>query len=179
VAVAGLTVAIPVTVVMRSNAEEEPLPEPIDVEAQLPLNPRVVQEEIDAEYQVPQGWQQGAADDVLKLSSGNDSVQVGIRDAGPAGDTGELLDVALADLKLTYDRVEVAHGSGKKVGGLAAKGAVVSARKPKGDDELRILVAAAEGRRRAYLVEVFTAAEAPPRAVAEAQRLLNSLRLTG
>ena len=63
--------------------------------------------------------------------------------------------------------------------GLAAKGAVVSARNPNDDIDLEILVAVAEGHKKAYLVEVFTADGASARSVAEAQRLLNSLRLTG
>jgi hypothetical protein len=55
---------------------------------------------------------------------------------------------------------------------------VIAAKTPDGN-ELRIVVAVAKGKKRAYLVEVFTAANAPVERVREAQVALNSLRLEG
>jgi hypothetical protein len=175
-AVIGVAIAIPITIAVRSNEKEEPPPPP-DVEEQLPLHPNVTDQELEIEYQVPEGWDQGASEGVLKLSSADNSVQVGISD--PDGDAEKVLDQALADLKLTFTDVEVGRGSGKKIGGLPAKGAVVSAHNKADDVDLQILVAVGEGEKRTYLVEVFTTAAAPERPVAEAQRLLNSLKLQG
>ena len=67
---------------------------------------------------------------------------------------------------------------GKEVGGLDAKGAVVSAHTGDGT-ALRMLVAVASGKAHTYLVQVLTARGAPTRRLAEAQLALNTLRLRG
>jgi hypothetical protein len=176
-AVIGLIVAIPVTLLLRDSDDKPASAEQSPGIERIPLNPAVGDSEIQAVYQVPEGWDLKHEGDVLKLASADDMVQVGITSPGPAEDAGKLLDEALAGIEETYDAVEVNPGSGKKVGGLPAKGAVIAARAK--DAELRILVAVTKGEERAYLVEVFTAATAPPRRVAEAQRFLNSLELEG
>jgi hypothetical protein len=173
----ALLVAIPVTLIVRDSDEEPESQEQSSPVEELALNPAVGDSEIQALYQVPKGWKLDREGEVLKLSSDDDLVQVGITSPGPAEDSKELLDGALASIKDTYDQVEITPGSGKKVGGLPAKGAVVAAKGKEAD--LRILVAVTEGRERAYLVEVFTSAAAPPTRVAEAQRFLESLELEG
>jgi hypothetical protein len=95
----------------------------------------------------------------------------------PVSATGDILDDALASTRRSYKRVDVNPGFGRRVGGLRARGAVVSATNKAGT-ELRILIAAMKGEKRAYLVEVFTAASATPERVAAAQAVLNELRLT-
>ena len=175
--VVGLVVAIPLTLVLRDSDEPAAESGEPSLDELVPLNPVVGDSEIDAVYQVPEGWRLEREDGALTLRSSDETVQIGISSPGRADESGSVLDQALAALKDTYDDVEVSPGSGKRVGGLPAEGAVVSAKSQ--GAELRILVAVTEGRRRAYLVEVFTAASAPPRRVAEAQRFLDSLELKG
>ena len=175
-AVIGLAIAIPVTIIVRgSGDDDEPVAAP-SVAEELPLNPAVNDRELHARYSVPKGWSQKEAKDTRKLHSKDGSVQVGISTPGSAKDSGEILDAALASLRESYKAVDVSPGSGKRVGGLPAKGAVVQAASHK--VRLSILVAVATGEKRSYLVEVFTAADAPERPVAEAQRFLDSLRFT-
>jgi hypothetical protein len=177
----GLAIALPATIVLRSSEKEEPAG--TSIEEAVPLNPEVANDELEADYQVPEGWtlvSEGEEEDqILKLSSRDDAVQVGISAPAPAHDSAKVLDTALEDLRRIYGKVKVGRGSGKKIGGLDAKGAVVSARNEKEGVDLSILVAVGEGRKRTYLVEVFSPAGAPPKSVAEAQRLLDSLRLKG
>lgn len=175
--VVGLVVAIPLTLLLRDDDEPEAEPERPSLAQRFPLNPPVGDSEIEASYRVPKRWKLDREGGAVTLRAPDDSVQVGITSPGPSEDSQALLDQALASLKATYDDVEVSPGSGKKVGGLPARGAVVSARN--GKTELRILVAVSEGKKRAYLVQVFTAAGAEPRRVAEAQRFLDSLEYQG
>jgi hypothetical protein len=177
-AVIGLAIAIPATILIASSGgDDEPASVP-GIDEQLPLNPAVNDKHLDAAYSVPEGWSLKESDaGTLKLHSEDGSVQVGISSPGPAKDSAEILQAALASIRGRYQQVEVQRGSGKHVGGVPTKGAVVRARSD--DVELGILVAVATGDKRAYLVEVFTNAEAPARPIAEAQRLLDSLRFKG
>jgi hypothetical protein len=174
-AAVGLVVAVPVTLLVSGDDDGSGEPAPPALPA---LNPTVVARESGISYRVPEGWEAGAVGGTITLSSGDETVQMAIAAPAPAARTGKVLDDALASIRDTYGAVEVNPGSGRRIGGLPARGAVASARNPAGT-ELRILVAAMRGRERAYLVEVFTAGAAPPERVAEAQSALNELRLTG
>jgi hypothetical protein len=175
--VVGLAIAIPLTLILRDSGEPAAESAQPSLDEVVPLNPVVGDSEIDAVYQVPKGWRLEREGRTLTLRSRDETAQIGIGSPGKAEESDAILDEALAALKDTYDDVEVSPGTGKRVGGLPAEGAVVSAKSQ--GAELRILVAVTEGRRRAYLVEVFTAASAPPGRVAEAQRFLDSLELKG
>jgi hypothetical protein len=175
-AIVGLVIAIPITLVIRGS-DDEAEPASSTVAENPPLNPEVSDHRLDADYSVPKRWRLNRKASALTLSSPDKTVRIGISAPGPAEDAGQVLDEAVISLRASYESVEVSPGSGRRVGGLPAKGAVVSAR---GDNvNLRILVAAMEGEKRAYLVEVFTAASAPASSVAEAQLFLDSLRLRG
>jgi len=174
-AIVGLAVAIPATIILR-DGDDEPAAEP-GIEEQLPLNPAVKNDRLKASYQIPKGWKAQKKNGVLTLRSDDRSVRIGLAAPAPADEAGQLLDATLASLKGSYESVEVNPGSGKKVGGLRAEGAVVHA---EGDKiNLNILVSVMAGRKRAYLLEVFTPAGAPGTAVAQAQQFLNSLKLKG
>ena len=176
-AIVGLAIAIPLTLLIRSSGDDEPAPAEPDFAAELPLNPPVDDDKLQARYRVPKGWRLKRKGEVVTLSSRDRTVQVGISAPGPAGDADQVLREAVESLKATYESVEVSPGSGSEVGGLRAKGAVVAAR---GDKvHLRIVVAAMAGKKKAYLVEVFTAVSASAESVAQAQRFLGSLRLLG
>jgi hypothetical protein len=174
--IVALAVAIPVTLIIRGGDDDEPQARP-SVEDQLPLHPSVNDDRLKASYQVPRGWTQKTKQEVLTLRSKDRTVRIGVAAPAAADESGQVLRDALAGLQGSYEAVEVNPGSGKRVGGLKAKGAIVHA---EGDGiDLNILVAAMSGKDRAYLVEVFTAADASPKAVAQAQQFLNSLKLKG
>jgi hypothetical protein len=99
--------------------------------------------------------------------------------AAPAdpSEVSGVLHRALLAIRDGYDDVEVSRGSGKKVGGLDAKGAVIRAKSS--GTGLRIIVAVAAGDERAYLVEVCTADDVGPDDLRSAQAALNSLKLKG
>jgi hypothetical protein len=175
-AIVGLLVAIPVTLIVRGGDDEEPAAEP-SIEDQLPLNPGVSDEKLKASYQVPKGWTQDTKHEVLTLRSDDRSVRIGLASPAPADESGQVLKSALAGLKDSYESVEINPGSGKELGGLPAKGAVVHAEGDKID--LNILVSVMAGKKRSYVVEVFTPAGAPAKPVAQAQQFLNSLKLKG
>lgn len=174
----GLIVAIPVTLLIRGSGDDSSTSEGPTIDERLPLNPVVVDDRLQARYSVPEGWKLDRHDgEVLDLRSRDRSVVIGISSPGRAGDAGAVLRSALDSLRASYESVEVDPGSGRRLGGLPAEGAVVTAQ---GDDvDLRILVAVMAGEGRAYLVEVFTAASAPEKQVAQAQRFLHSLELRG
>lgn len=175
--IVGIAVAIPVTLLIRGgNDDDAPEARP-SIEDQLPLNPGVSNDKLRATYQVPKGWTQRTKQDVLTLRSNDRTVRIGLAAPAAAHESDQVLRDALAGLEGSYESVEVNPGSGKKLGGLPAKGAVVHAR---GDNiDLSILVTVMAGKKRTYLVEVFTAAGAPPKPVAQAQQFLNSLKLKG
>jgi hypothetical protein len=175
-AVVALVVAIPATILIRGGDDGDEAETP--VAAAPPLNPEVSNKALDVNYQIPEGWTEHKKAKAIQLRSDDRSTLIAI--AAPTGATnaGTLLDDTLASFRAGYKDVQIRPGSGKKVGGLNAKGAVITAKTPDGN-ELRIVVAVAKGQKRAYLVEVFTAANADPERLREAQVALNSLRLEG
>lgn len=88
-----------------------------------------------------------------------------------------LLRSAAKDLRRRYRVERAGPGDGKRLAGLPTVSVVVTARSRR--TRVRVLLAAVQGRRRAWLVEVFASAGAPAARLAEAQVALNSLRLRG
>jgi len=88
-----------------------------------------------------------------------------------------LLRSAASELRRRYRVERAGPGDGRKLAGLPTSSIVVTARSRR--TRLRVLVAAVQGRRRAWLVEVFFSAGAPTARLAEGQVALNSLRLRG
>jgi hypothetical protein len=175
-AVVALVIAIPATILIRAGDDDGDAEAPVATAP--PLNAAVANKGLDVTYQVPEGWEESKKAKAIQLQSKDRSVLIAIAAPASASKAGPLLDDTLASIRSGYKNVEVRPGSGKQVGGLDAKGAVISAKTPDGN-ELRIVIAVAKGKKRAYLVEVFTAANAAPERVREAQVALNSLRLEG
>jgi pyruvate/2-oxoglutarate dehydrogenase complex dihydrolipoamide acyltransferase (E2) component len=178
----GLVIAVPMTLILRGSDDGEDgaattATAPPSLDEALPLKPSHRDQGVGVAFQVPKGWQRSKEASAIRLTSPDRAVQIGISSPGPAADAGKVRSAALADVRSTYHNVDIARGSGKKVGGLRSKGAVISAKTPKGT-ELKILVAVAAGAHRTHLVEVFTAAGAPVQRIAEAQRALDSLRFS-
>jgi hypothetical protein len=89
-----------------------------------------------------------------------------------------LLDDAVKAIRRRYKEVRVRRAPDRRIDRYEARQAVLTAVNRNGVP-LRILVAAARGKRLAYLVESFAAANAPARRLVEAQTILASLRLSG
>jgi hypothetical protein len=175
-AAVALLVAIPVTLLIRGGDDDDDSAAPV---ATAPaLNPAVANKQLDVSYQVPEGWREAKKEKAVQLQSRDRSVLIAIAAPAAASKSGTLLKDTLAAFRSGYKDVEIRPGSGRQVGGLDAKGAVIAAKTPDGN-RLRIVVAVAKGKKRAYLVEVFTAFNADPVRVREAQVALNSLRLEG
>jgi hypothetical protein len=94
------------------------------------------------------------------------------------GSKPPLLRSALAGLRKTYGAVTIKHGLGTKLGGLPARSIVVYTRNQH-HVPIRVLVAAAQAARLAYLLEAFTARGASVHDLAETQEVILDLRLLG
>ncbi len=173
-AVVGLLVAVPLTLLIR-DGDDEPAQIPATGAEPPALGPAERDRGIGVRYQVADRWLERKKSSAIRLRSPERDAQIVIASPAPASDAGEVLDEALAALRSGYEHVDVNKGSGPRLGGLPAKGAVATARTSKGA-RLRVLVAVTQGERRAYLVEVFTAVDVAPERLREAQVTLNSLR---
>jgi hypothetical protein len=184
-ALVGLAVAIPATVLLRdSGGDRRPASQPAAEQARsqtpsVKLRPKPeTSGGLDASARVPVGWNATQEQSILKLRSPDRSTEVAISAPAARGQVDPVLDSLLSEIKARYRGVSVAPGTGKEVGGLKAKGAVVAARTGDGT-ALRMLVAVASGKAHTYLVQVVTARDAPAQRLAEAQLALNALRLRG
>jgi hypothetical protein len=182
-AVVGLLVAIPVVLVVGGGSQESASSEgnvsgasrgatPLTPGSEL--RPRRVDRRVGVSYRFPRAWGSTVEAGALRLFGPRRHVAVAVSSPAAAGRSERVLDTALAALRRNYEGVEVDRGSGRRLGGLEADGAVVRARGEHGP--LRILVAVVEGEQRTYLSQVFSAEGAPTRDIADAQRILNSLR---
>jgi len=175
----GLLIAVPVTLLIRDSGSEPERASPSETPSAAADAPgrEVNDRKLEAAYLVPQGWKTARKEGVLTLRSRDGSVQVGIASPGPADGSAAVFKQAIGALRDGYESVEVTPAPQQELGGLTARSVAVRARSDNVD--LRVLAAVAKGKERAYLVEVFTSTTASPKAVAEAQVLLNSLRLRG
>ena len=175
----GFLVALPLTLALdpggddggtgKSGGAAEPA-------AALPgLEPGSRDRGLDVGYRVPKTWKEVKEASAIRLQSPDRSAEIVIAAPASASEADSVLVDALAAIRDGYEAVEVSPGSGREVGGLDAKGAVISAEAD--GSPLRIIVAVAKGGGRAYLVEVFTSAGVPAERLREAQVALNSLRL--
>lgn len=174
-AVIGLLVAIPVTLLIRGG-DDETSPPAAGPEPQVELRERALDRRVGVRYRLPREWRARSRDRVLQITSRRRDVAVAISDAGHRSQAQRILRQARAALEDEYRRFEVVtHRVGRRAGDLRADGFVAAARSRRGQD-LRILVIVGKGKRRAYLIEVFAPATGPGRGLVEAQALLNALR---
>jgi hypothetical protein len=178
-AVVGVLVAIPLTLLLRGDDDGEEAT-PATPTTTLPEPQLGVSESdrgLEVDYRLPEGWSETKKESAIRLASDDHAAQIVIAAPADASEASGVLDQTLSAIRDGYDDVEVSRGSGKQVGGLDADGAVIRAKSSgKG---LRILVAVAAGDERAYLVEVFMADDAGPDDLRNAQAALNSLKLKG
>jgi hypothetical protein len=124
----------------------------------------------------PSDWRNLEKGEVVAFQSPDRAVAVAISAPAATVAADQLRRDAIASAAAGYEKPVVRPGKGRTVGGLRAEGATISGNGPGGPSTS--LVAVAEGREKAYLLEVLTAADAPSGRLVEAQLILNSLRLS-
>lgn len=183
-AVVGVAVAIPLTLLLRGDPPEEDAEwewESSPAASSEPITPgssldaRRVDRDLGLSYRLPQAWEQEREDRVLRLRSPGGAVLVALSSPAPAARADGVLREALRAIRSGYRDVEIDRGSGRRIGGLSARGAVASAT-GSGGGKLRILVAVSRGDELTHLLQVFSAADAAARDLADAQRIINTLR---
>lgn len=177
-AVVGLLVAVPVTIAVRGGDDGAPPAVTVAPDTEVGLGKLRFDRALGVEYRLPPGWRARRKASVLRFTKPGEGVVVAVSAPGPRRDAELIGREALASLRSTYAGVRVGQRvRGREIGGLPARGLVVFARVP-GKGALRILLASARGEKRAYLVEVFVAAD-DQGGLVEAQALLGVLRLRG
>ena len=173
--VVALVVAIPVTLLIRSDAGD-PAPSEVGIPA---LGATKVNQELGVKLKLPRGWRRKSERDVLKLRSKDSGTRIAISAPGPAGDAERLYRETLDELRGTYRRFKVLKERRSEVGGLRSRVAIVRAMSGRRGDEVRLLVSTAPGEKLAYLVVVATSGSDSGRSLVEAQAMLNELKLIG
>jgi hypothetical protein len=171
----GFAVAVPLTLLIDSGGDSDGSGASPGTETVPGLEAGASDEGLGVRYRLPQGWVEEKKESAIRLRSPDASAEIVIAAPAPAAQADAVLDDALAAIRRGYEDVEVTPGAGRQIGGLDAKGAVITATADR--TPLRIVVAVAPGGGRAYLVEVFTAAGIEAGRLREAQVALNSLRL--
>jgi len=132
---------------------------------------------IGASIRPPRGWTRQPARRAIVFRSPESSTIMSISHPPGAVSSRTVLGTAVDAIRRGYRDVRVRRTSGK-VAGLPAVSRVVSATNTKGV-RLNVLVSAAQGRRRAWLVQVFSGPVARLKRLPEAQAALGTLRLRG
>jgi len=127
---------------------------------------------------LPSDWTAANDRGVLRLSSHDSSAIIALAAFPDPAQMITRLAGALRTLLGEYPDTTVKSAPGDKLAGLPARSAVVSGRNRHGTT-IRVLVAGAQGRTHAYLLDVFTGRNTPVRELVEAQEIIISLRLTG
>lgn len=179
-AVIGLLVAIPATLLVGGGGSSVP-PPPAEIEVTAPeVGPKRVDESSGIELREPEGWTRKRKGDVLELRSRDRSARVALSAPGPAQDAGRIHSQVLSGLRDAYGDLRVVRKIKRaRVGGLRGRATIATGSVERKGVEVpqRLAVTTAAGKRRAYLVVVFTGRE-PTESVLEAQTLLNTLSFT-
>lgn len=169
----GLALIVAAVALLSSGSDQVVKPPP---PAKLPaLREAYANPAMGASGLLPAGWSAVKGRGLLRLSdpSGRAVIVVAAVDAGRRT---PLLRTSLASIRRTYRGANIKHGSGTRLGGLPARSIVLYARNTH-RVPLRILLAVAQARRRAYVVEAFTARSATVTQLAETQEAITYLRL--
>jgi hypothetical protein len=168
----AIAVAVPVTLIIRSGGDDEPAAPDRD------LTEQVRDRGIGFRAALPDGWWRSKRQGVLRLRNRDRTVGMTIAAPGPVDDVDEIFDTARDVIGEKYRRVATRRRFRARLGGRPARTAVFTALDAEHGTPLIIDAVVAEGRRRAYLVEVFTDARSGAGARAEAEAVLRGLRFT-
>jgi hypothetical protein len=173
---AAIIVAIILITTGSSNHAPSRLPPPAKLPA-LPL--AFANGGIGLTGRLPRDWTAVRGSGFVQLASKrrDATIEVAARPVFP-GTKPPLLKPAVDAIRKAYNSVTVKHALGTTLGGVPARSVVLYARNKHGVP-IRVLVAAAQGRRTAWVLEAFTAQKASQQALVEAQQIVLSLHLTG
>lgn len=150
--------------------------------APLPVPPRtggaIKHRAIGATIRNPRGWVHRRASRSLTLRSPDRTVLLSVSLPPGADRSAAILQTGVAAIRRHYRAVRVVGTVRQRVADLPTNSVVTAATNNRGA-KLRILTSAPQGRARAWLVQVFSAAGGEPKRLAEAQVALRTLRLTG
>lgn len=125
----------------------------------------------------PDGWTQRERDGAHAFRSPDGKLVISISAPAPARDADELRSGAIDSVREESRKATVGYGKGRQIGGLQAEGAVIDATQRSGD-RVRILIAVARGRERAYLLQVLSARDVPAETLVDGQLILGSIELS-
>ena len=175
--IVALVVAIPVTLLIRSDDDEAPAPARIETP---PLGEPQLERSLGVKLQLPDGWRSKTKREVMELRSQDKGTRITISAPGPAADAGDLYDETLAELRRSFKSFKVLKElKRQELGGLRSQVATVEAVPRGGGGETRLLISTAPGKKSAYLVVVATSGSGSGESLVEAQALLNELKLVG
>ena len=167
-------------VLITAGGSSRPTPRPVPPPAKLPpLVQSFASSAIGVTGHLPSGWTAVRGPGFVRLASRDRTSQIAlVSERSVPGKKLPLLRSALASIRTAYGKYTVKHGRGTTLGGLPARSVVVYTHN-KAHVPLRILVAAAQGPRLAYILEAFNAQRAPQRDLVETQQIVIALRLAG
>ena len=172
----NVIVVLGVVLLARSDDGDE-----ADATRPVPPPPRagraVENRAIGARIRKPRGWVHRRVGNALNLRSPDSTTIVSISLPPGATNNTDVLRSAQSEIRRQYRRVKVARQPGR-VAGLPTVSVVISAVNRKGTP-LNIFVSAAQGRNRAWLVQIFSAPGARSKRLPEAQVSIGTLRLSG
>lgn len=127
----------------------------------------------------PRGWVQKRARRSISFRSPDRTILLSVSLPPGARQSAGVLEAALAAIRQGYSRVRTAGDPrARRLANLPTRSAIASAMNQRGV-RLRILTAVPQGRRRAWLVQVFAAEGVDNMRLRPAQRALDSMRLSG
>lgn len=133
---------------------------------------------IGARIRKPRRWTHRREGRSITLRSPDGTVIMSVSLPPGTDRSAAVLDTGVAAIREQYSRVRVVGADTRRVANLPAQSVVTSATNSRGT-QLRVLTSAAQGRTRAWLVQIFSAAGTKERRLAEAQVAIGTLRLTG
>jgi hypothetical protein len=177
---AGLFVAgvlIAAAVVALTSGGSSPTKQP-PVRVKLPaLTEKFTDRALGVTGLATRRWVIGGVGPILHLTSIDRKALIAIGSPGAARTAHGALHVAIATIRNTYRKVTLKQAPGSTLAGRPAFSVVMYGTNVRGA-RIRILVATAEGVRLAYVMQAFTAVNAPLRDLEEAQQIIATLRFS-
>ena len=147
----------------------------------LPVRPRtggvIKHPAIGATIRKPRRWTHRRAGRSLTLRSPDRAVVMSVSLPPRASRSAAVLQTGVAAIRREYRGVRVIGADRRRLANLPTSSVVTSATSDSGV-KLRILTSAPQGRTRAWLVQIFSAAGTKTERLAEAQIAISTLRLT-
>ena len=170
---AGVVIAGLLIVLTSGGGSSAPKPGP-PLAKLPPLTEKFADRSLGVTGLATRRWVVGGVGPILHLTSVDHKALIAIGAPGAARTAHGALHVAIATIRSTYRKVTLKQATGSRLGGRPAYSVVMYGTSVRGV-RLRILVASAQGTRLAYVMEAFTAVNAPLMDLEEAQEIIASL----